>query len=130
MITGQLSMLMITISVFEPHVKAGKLKILAAATEKRLERYPDLPTIAETVPGFFINVWFGLAAPAATPVPILDKIHGDVVKVLADPEFREKFLRAQSVEPGGISREEFASLLRRELEIWGRLVRNSGAKAE
>jgi len=130
LISGQLSMLMITISVFEPHAKAGKLKILAAATEKRLSLHPDLPTIAETVPGYFINVWFGLAAPAATPVPILDKIHSDVVKVLSDQDFREKFLKPQSVEPGGISRDEFAALLQRELEVWGRLVRQSGAKAE
>jgi tripartite-type tricarboxylate transporter receptor subunit TctC len=129
-ISGELSMILINISVFEAHEKAGRLKIIGAATEKRLQMHPNLPTIAETVPGFAINVWFGLAAPARTPPEILDKVHAGVVKVLAEPEFREKFLLPQSYEPSGISRQEFAAQMKRELAMWGTLVRQSGAKAE
>ena len=128
--SGELSMLLINMSVFEPHLKAGKLKVLGAATERRLQLHPDMPTIAETLPGYFINAWFALAAPAKTPEAILDKVQGDVVKVLAETEFREKFLKPQSVEPDGRPRAEFAAFLKRELEVWGQMVRQSGAKAE
>jgi len=130
LISGELSMLLINMSVFESHLKAGRLKVIGAATEKRLQLHPDLPTISETVPGFSINAWFALAAPARTPDAILDKVHADVVKVLGEADFREKFLRPQSVEPGGMSRQEFARFLKRELEVWGRMVKVSGAKAE
>jgi len=129
-VSGELSMILINISVFEAHEKAGRLKIIGSATEKRLQMHPNLPTIAETVPGFSISVWFGLAAPAKTPPEILDRIHADVGKVLAEKEFREKFLLPQSYEPSGISRQEFAAQMKKELELWGKLVRQSGAKAE
>jgi tripartite-type tricarboxylate transporter receptor subunit TctC len=128
--SGDLSMLFINMSVFEPHLKAGRLKVLAAGTEKRLQLHPNLPTISETVPGFVINAWFALAAPAKTPAPILDKVQQDVVKVLAEPDFVEKFLRPQSVEGDGRTRQEFAAFLKRELAVWGEMARSSGAKAE
>ena len=128
--SGELSMLFINMSVFEPHLKAGRLKVLAAGTEKRLQLHPNIPTISETVPGFVINAWFALAAPARTPPAILDKVQQDVVKVLAEPEFVEKFLKPQSVEGDGRTRQEFAAFLKRELAAWGEMARSSGAKAE
>lgn len=128
---NRLSMMLATISVFEQQEKGGKLRILAAATEKRLLLRPDLPTIAESgLPGFSVSVWFGLVAPASTPPNILDRIHADVVKVVKSAEFYENFLKPQSVEPGGNSRDEFAAQLRAELTMWGKLVADSGAKAE
>ncbi len=131
MIGGQLSMLMVTLSVFDQLEKAGKLKILATATEKRLPIRPDLPTIAESgVPGYAANVWFGLAAPSGTPDSILDKIHADVIKVLTDADFKAKSITAQALEPGGMSRSDFSAMLRSEEVRWGNLVRDSGAKAE
>lgn len=130
-IGGRLSMMLATISVFAQQEKAGKLRILAAATEKRLQLRPDLPTIAESgLPGFSVSVWFGLVAPASTPPNILDRIHADVVKIVKSTEFYEKFLQPQSVEAGGNSREEFAAQLKAELVTWGKLVADSGAKAE
>ena len=130
-LSGQLSMLIVTLSVFEQHEKAGKLKVLATTTEKRLSLRPDLPTVAEAgVPGYSASVWFGLAATAGTPEPVLTKIHADVAKILADPGYRAKFITAQSLEPGGMSRAEFAALLKEEEARWGQLVRDSGAKME
>jgi tripartite-type tricarboxylate transporter receptor subunit TctC len=128
--SGDLSMLFINMSVFEGHLKAGKLKVLGTGTEKRLQLHPNIPTISETVPGFVINAWFALAAPAKTPGPILDKVQQDVVKVLAQPDFVERFLKPQSVEGDGRPRQEFAEFLRRELKVWGEMARSSGAKAE
>ena len=130
-IANRLSMMLATISVFAQQEQAGKLRILAAATEKRLLLRPDLPTIAESgVPGFSVNVWFGLVAPASTPTGILDRIHADVVKIVKSTEFYDNFLKPQAVEPGGNSRLEFAAQLRSELTMWGKLVADSGAKAE
>ena len=130
-LSGQLSMLIVTLSVFEQHEKAGRLKVLATTTEKRLSLRPDLPTISEAgVPGYSASVWFGMAAPASTPPPILDKINADVIRILADPGYREKYLTVQSLEAGGMSRAEFAALLKAETARWGQLVRDSGAKIE
>ena len=123
-------MILINMSVFEPHLKTGRLKVLGTATEKRLQLHPELPTISETLPGYFINAWFALAAPAKTPVEILDKIHVDVVKVLGETEFIEKFLRPQSVEPDGRSRDATVKFIRAEFDIWGKMVQASGAKVE
>jgi len=130
LLSGELSMLLVNMSVFESNLKAGRLKVLGTATEKRLQLHPELPTMSETVAGFSIDAWFALAAPARTPDEILDKVHADVVKVLGEAEFREKFLKPHSVEPGGMSRQEFARVLKRDLEVWGQMVRVSGAKAE
>ncbi len=131
LLAGRVSMYMVTYSVFEAQEKAGKLKVVAAATEKRFGLRPDLPTIAESgVPGYSVNVWFALAAPAAVPAAILDKIHGDVVKILQDAEFREKVLKSQALEAGGNSRQDFAALLRKEGAHWARLVKATGAKLD
>lgn len=130
-LSGQLSMLIVTLSVFEQHEKAGKLKVLATTTEKRLSLRPDLPTVSEAgVPGYSVSVWFGMAAPASTPVPILDKLNTDVRKILADPGYRQKFITAQSLESGGMPRADFAALLKVENERWGQLVKDSGAMIE
>ena len=131
MIGGQLSMLMVTLSVFDQLEKAGKLKILATATGKRLSLRPDLPTISEAgVPGYLANVWFGLAATAGTPEAVLDKIHADIVKILSEPNFVDKVIKAQSFEPVITTRSEFISFLKNEELRWGQLVRESGVKAE
>lgn len=131
LLSGRVSMYMVTYSVFESHEKAGKLKVVAAATDKRFSLRPDLPTVAESgVPGYSVNVWFALAAPAATPAAILDKIHADAVRIIRSPEFRDKVLKPQALEPGGNSREDFAGMLKKESERWGRLVRATGAKLD
>ena len=131
MLSGQLGMLIVTLSVFEQHEKAGKLKVLATTTERRLSLRPDLPTVSEAgVPGYSASVWFGLAATGGTPEPVLTKIHAEVIKTLNDPVYRAKFITAQSLEPGGMTRAEFAAMLKTEEVRWGQLVRESGAKVE
>ena len=128
MLGGQLSMLIVTLSVFEQHEKAGRLKVLATATANRLSLRPELPTVSESgVPGYAVSVWFGLAAPGRTPEPILDRIHEDVSGVLADPAYRAKFVTGLSLEPGELTRKQFASLLQDEMVRWGEWVKASGA---
>lgn len=128
---GRVSMFMVNYSVFEPHEKAGRLKVLAAATARRFAVRPDLPTIAEAgVPGFAVNAWFGMAAPAAAPVAILEKVQRDVAKIVGNADFQERFLRPQAFEAGGNSRAEFAAMLKTEAAQWKRLVASTGAKLD
>jgi tripartite-type tricarboxylate transporter receptor subunit TctC len=130
LLAGRVSMYIATLSVFDQYAREGKLKVLAAATEKRLPQRPDLATIGETVPGYFISSWFGMAAPAGTPAAILDKIHADVAKILQEPAFTALFVDKQFFTAGTPSRQEFAALIRSEHKTWGELVKISGAKAQ
>lgn len=131
LVAGRVALLMGNYAFWEQHEKAGKLKVIAATTEKRLAVRPDLPTVSETeVPGYVTRNWYALVAPAGTPVPVLDRIHADVVKIVRDPGFGEKFLKPQTLEPDGNSREEVAAMLKAEHAYWGQLVRESGAKVE
>ena len=99
LLSGRVDMFLVTISVFEPYEKDGKLRVIAAATEKRLAASPRLPTIGETVPGYSIDVWFGMAAPAGTPAAILDKINADVRQVLNEKKFNESFIVRRHISP-------------------------------
>lgn len=131
MIAGRVALLMGNYAFWEAHEKAGKLKIIVAITGKRLAVRPDLPTATESdVPGYVMGNWYALVAPAGTPPPVLDKIHVDAVKVVRDPGFAEKFLKPQTLEAAGNSREEFAAMLKAEYAYWGQLVKESGAKVE
>jgi tripartite-type tricarboxylate transporter receptor subunit TctC len=128
LLSGRVDMFLVTISVFEPYEKDGRLRVIAAATEKRLPQHPDLPTIGETVPGYAIEVWFGMAAPAGTPTSILDKINTDVRQVLNEKKFNESFIVPQAYVAGDMSRREFSDMIKTQFEKWRELVRISGAK--
>ncbi len=123
---GRVTMYMVTYSVFDALEREGKLKIVAAATDSRLPNRPDLPTIGEAVPGYDINVWFGFAAPAGTPVPLLDKLHDDVSGVLKDKDFVDTFVTPQAYIVGELSRQQFSDQIKAEYVKWGELVRISG----
>jgi len=128
LLSGRVDMFLVTISVFEPYEKDGKLRVIAAATEKRLPHRPDLPTIGETVPGYAIDVWFGMAAPAGTPAPILDKINADVRQVLNEKKFNESFIVPQAYVAGTMSRQQFSDMIKAQFVKWRELVKISGAK--
>ena len=128
LLSGLVDMFLVTISVFEPYEKDGKLRVIAAATEKRLPHRPDLPTIGETVPGYAIDVWFGMAAPAGTPAAILDKINADVRQVLNEKKFNDSFIVPQAYIAGNLSRQQFSEMIKTQFVKWAELVKISGAK--
>lgn len=131
LLSGQIAVFLVNLSVVEPHAKTGKLKILAAATAKRLALRPDLPTVSEAgFPGFESGTWFGILGPANLPRDIVAKIHADVTRILSAPEFREQNITKLGLETVAISPEQFAQLIRTDLEHWGKLVRATGAKAD
>ena len=111
-------------------VKAGKLRLLAVSTPKRLAQFPDVPTVAESgLPGFEFNSWFAIMAPAGTPKAIVQRVQAEVVKALGDASVREQ-LMAQGLTPRGSSPEELATALRAQLARYEALIRQAGITAE
>jgi tripartite-type tricarboxylate transporter receptor subunit TctC len=114
-----------------PQVKSGRLRALAVASPARLSALPDLPTIAEAgVPGYEFEAWFGMIAPAATPVPIVERLNAEFRRALALPEVRDRLLNEGGMQPVGGSAAQFAALIAGEKERWGRLVKETGARVE
>ncbi len=131
LLSGQIQMMMVTPLLVEQHARAGKLKLLAAATAQRIARLPELPTVAESVaPGYEAGTWFALTGPAGMPRELAGAIYSEVAKVLNDPAFRERYVTAQWFEAVGNPPAEFAEYLKSEYERWGRLIRLSGVQVE
>jgi tripartite-type tricarboxylate transporter receptor subunit TctC len=112
-----------------PFVKNGQLKVIGVATERRTKLAPELPTLAETLPGFHVNSWYGLFAPAGTPRAIVDRIAAEGAKALADPALIER-LASQGAEPAPSTPAELARLTRDDLELWAKIVKSSGATVD
>src|SRR5688572_13509087 len=107
-------------------VKAGKLKVLGVANEKRVAALPDVPTIGETLPGYGSTPWYGLFAPAGTPKAIVAKLHEATHRTLANKEVQEKLV-AQGCEAATSTPEQFAAAIRSEMPQWQKIVKQSGA---
>jgi tripartite-type tricarboxylate transporter receptor subunit TctC len=98
-IAGHVNAVIMGPSVALSSVKDGKLKMLGFGSEKRLPQFPDVPTIAETVPGYEASVSFGLFAAAGTPTHIIKKVNADVQKIVSDPEFQKTYLERFALQP-------------------------------
>lgn len=115
-----------------PHIKSGKLKALAVTSIQRSAALPDLPTIAETggvMKGFDASSWFGLFAPAGTPMDIVNRINQETAKSFQSPAFKER-LQSQGAIPGGQPPAEFAAFIAAETKKWAQVVKVSGAKVD
>lgn len=112
------------------HVKSGKLKAIAISGESRLSSLPQVPTFTEAgLPGYEVQGWFGLLAPAGTSKSIIDKLSGEVAAILAIPDVREKIV-GQGLEPFIATPERFAALIRADFEKYGRIVKTANIKME
>lgn len=128
-IGGHISLMLAALSIVRSNVEAGKLRMIGVGGDRRSSEFPDVPTISESgVPGFEAKSWFGLVAPAGTPLEIIRKINHDVSKVISDPAFAEKYLAAQGLEPIMGTPEQFAAFIRSETERWGKIVRDANIK--
>ncbi|MBC7779588.1 MAG: tripartite tricarboxylate transporter substrate binding protein [Proteobacteria bacterium] len=126
---GRVDFFMVPLVASMNQIKAGKLLGLAVGTNKRSTVLPDLPTLVETFPGAGFDGWFGLLASSKTPRPLVDRLNRDVNKVLALPEVRDLFL-TQGAETMSMSAEQFDKFLAAEVVRLGKVVKESGAKAE
>ncbi len=105
-----------------PHVKAGRLKALAVTTVQRSPMTPDVPAIAETLPGFNVSAWNGMVAPAGTPKPIIDRLHDAMVQALAAPNVVQRYAE-MGVTPRAMTPDEFQRFILQETEMWGKTVK-------
>ena len=106
-----------------PHVKSGKLKLLAVSSAKRNAQVPDTPTVAETLPGFLTGSWQGLLAPAGTPKPVVDKLHAEVQSIVALPDIKER-LTTLGAEPLAMSPDQFDQWLKLEMTTMAKVVKD------
>jgi tripartite-type tricarboxylate transporter receptor subunit TctC len=126
---GHIHLVFGAIPLWEPQVRSGKLKAIAVLSGARNPQMPDVPTVAETVPGFEGRTWIGLLAPSGVPGEVLVRLHQDVVHALADAKVREQLV-SRGFDVVGNSPEAFAAFLKQESFIAGRLVRDAGIKPE
>ena len=130
LITGDVAVMFASLTSVAPHAKAGKLKILAVGAAQRSPLAPDIPSMAEGgFPAVEAGTSMGIAAPAGTPRPIIDRLNAELVKAIRAPETEARFT-AMGVEPVGNTPEQFAEQIRRDQEHYLRLVRDTGLKVE
>jgi tripartite-type tricarboxylate transporter receptor subunit TctC len=127
---GHIPIMMSSMLSVIPHVRAGKLRMLAVTTAKRSPAVPEAPTIAEAgVPGYEATLWYGIVAAARTPEPILARVSRELDKALRDRDIIEK-LSSQGVEPYYTGPKDFAARIRDEIPKWARVITDSGMRPE
>jgi len=127
---GGETMAMFSGSSSAPQIKAGKLRGLAVSGKRRSAAFPELPTIGEFYPGYEVTIWLGLFAPASTPPAVLDRLRAEVGKAMAQPDLKEKLMVAGGLDAFATTPGEFAALIRRDYDKYGRVVREVGVKVD
>jgi tripartite-type tricarboxylate transporter receptor subunit TctC len=130
LIAGHINIVTMGPSVALPAVKAGKLNMLGFGSQRRVPQFPDVPTIAESVPGYDASVSFGLFASARVPHDVLVKINADVQEIINDRQFHEKFIEPMVVQPIPGSLEAFAAYLKKDSAKWAKVIREANLKID
>jgi len=129
-LSGQVDFVITAAPTAIPQLQGGKIRALAITGEKRLSTISAVPTFKEAgLPTYVVSNWFGLAAPKATPTPIINKLAAEVKKGLADPELRERLVKL-GAEPGGVTPAEFKKFIQKETIAWGAAAKQAGLNAE
>jgi len=128
-IGGQVQFIITSPISAAPHITSGKVRALATTGNKRIASLPDVPTVADTLPGFEITQWWGLSAPARTPQPIIDRLHREAAKAVNLPDVSERIARDGGVAVGGTPRE-FDALIAAEFKRFGEVIRKAGIQPE
>ena len=127
---GQIDLMFADEHLVAPHARSGRLRALAVTSATRSSVMPDLPTVSEAaIPAYAAGTWFVVLVPAGTPREIVQRLHVEIIKLLGSAELRERLL-AQGMEPGGNTPEQFAALIRTEIDKWRRVVKNANIKIE
>lgn len=130
MIGGEIDALFDNVPNVLQHIKAGRMKVIGVSGLQRSFLLPDTPTVAEAgVPGFEVNVWFGMQVPAGTPKAVVDKLNRDIVTLLKEPDVVQRF-RNQGVEVAASTPEQFGALVRSEITKWTQLIREANIRIE
>jgi len=126
---GQVQFVFSVVPSALPLIQTNKLRALGVTSAKRTSLAPELPTIAESLPGFEVIGWYGLLAPTGTPADVVARLNAAVIAALKNPELRERFV-ALGADPLGTTPQVFAQFIRTELSKWGKAVKDSGARVE
>jgi tripartite-type tricarboxylate transporter receptor subunit TctC len=123
---GQIQFMTDTVNSVMSFIRDKRIKILAVTTAKRMELFPDVPTLAESgMPGFEASAWQGMLVPAHTPTPVIQKLNAELMKALQSPDVRKK-LALQGAEPLGSTPEEYGRYLKNEIARWAKVVKDTG----
>ncbi len=128
-IAGHTQLLWGSIAAALPQVRNNRLKAIAVTTAKRAPQLPDVPAIAETVKGYDVVLWHGLIAPKNLPKPILDRVNGDLNKILQAKDMQDK-LAGDGVSAAGGTPQSFGETIRKDIDMWRKVVQKAGVKAE
>jgi len=130
LISGQVQVMVATASLALPHTAAGRVRALAVTSAKRIPARPELPTVAESgVPGFDFSTWYGVLAPAGTPRAIVDKLNGEITRIMDDPETQRRFA-GEGLDVLKSTPAEFAAFIARDIGKWAKVVKATGLHAD
>jgi tripartite-type tricarboxylate transporter receptor subunit TctC len=132
-IGGQVDMMFDTTVVAGPHIQSGKVRALAVTSANRLDSLPNVPTVAESgVPGlagFEVLSWQAVFAPAATPRPLIERLHAEIVKILQQPDMQDR-LKALGMQPSAMTLDQFAAFQKAEVEKWAQVIKAANIRLE
>jgi tripartite-type tricarboxylate transporter receptor subunit TctC len=129
LIAGRIQLMFSSLPSVQPHVQAGRLRLLGTGARQRTPAIRDVPTIAETLPGYELNTWYGIFLPKRTPAPVIAKLHAELVGILTSREIAETFA-THGVEPAHTTPEALDMLMQRESARWARVIRTAGIRIE
>jgi tripartite-type tricarboxylate transporter receptor subunit TctC len=129
LIAGQVSVTIASAVPLSPQVKSGRLRGLAVTSPRRSPAFPELPAIAETVPGYEVVNWFGIFAPTGAPKPVITRINAALNKALQSPDLR-KILNSSGADAVGGTPEDFAKVVKADFAKWAKVVKDSGARVD
>ena len=130
LLAGEISLYFANVPAVIRHVQAGKLRPIALSGPKRTAAVPGIPTVAESgLPGFEVTSWFGISAPARTPRPVVDRLHGEIVRALNTPDLRER-MQGMGADPVGNTPEQYTAFVQNEIVKWGKVIKAAGIKSE
>ena len=129
-IAGQTQILFGSVAATLPQMTSGRFKGIAVSTPKRIAAAPEIPTVSESgLKGYEVILWHGMIAPKGLPKPILDRVNGELNKILQNKDMQDK-LAGDGVSSAGGTPEQFAALIKRDIEVWRKVVQKAGVKAE
>ena len=111
------------------HVKAGRLRALGVGAKQRIAALPDVPPIADTLPGYEARGWNGILAPAGTPKRVIDRLNGEIVKIVRSPEFSQ-VLASEGATPVGNTPAEFDAVIRADVKKWAKIIKAANIRIE
>lgn len=129
LIAGRTQVMFSSLPSVQPHVQAERLKLLATGAPQRTPAIRDVPTIAETLPGYELMTWYAIFAPKRTPASVIQRLHGELVKILTSPDIAQVFA-AQGVDPAHSTPKELEAYMRKESQRWAKVIKTAGIKLE